>query len=507
MDRLESVDPTRTAIMVGDQRIDYGRLASDVTDSANWLAGQGLQSPQSVGIFLKHPYWSWVAHLAAMRLGLTVATLTSRYAQEVTAAGGLNAWLGENASGPASAAVERTILFSPQSMLPLAQQFEISSPERSKSGIVPRAASQRLMFSSGTTGNPKGVLWNEEMLEKRIELARSSQGLTADSILTSLLGTDTTGGFRYPLAVWRSGGCVLLRSGVAGTDRSGLTLAQLSKANLILTSPVRLQDCLRVFRQTWDGRDTRKMIVAGGRLPSSVRDAALTLACRNISIAYGATETGSIATGDSGLLDRNPGAVGFVVEGASVQIVDANGRQLPAGQTGIVRTRTSYMADRYVQTSTNASSGAFRDGWFYPGDEGILFADGLLAINGRLSETLNLMGVKVSAADLEMKFAQLPSIREICAIMIKVGSADLLVFAAVSDDDAAMRGLWQQIKAQIPPGVPTRLVRVPQLPRNAMGKVARPDLEKHLKKYFASRESDPTAKDSFSRDLDSSKND
>lgn len=479
--------------MFGDQRIEYGRLAADVTHLAKWLASQGVSADRSVGIYLKHPYWSWVAHLAVMRLGPIVATLTSRYAEEIPAAGGSTVWLGESVDRPAGDGVVRTISFSPQSMQPLTQQIDAS-------GNLPEARTQRLMFSSGTTGKPKGVLWSHEILEKRIELASSSQGLNADSVLTSLLGMDTTGGFRYPLAVWRAGGCVRLRSIAAGTDRSGISPDQLSRANLIVTSPVRLQECLRIFHQPWDGRDRRKIIVAGGRLSNSARDTALKYACRNVSIAYGATETGSIATGDASLLERHPGAVGFAVEGASVEIVDASGRLVPAGRPGIVRTRTSYMADRYVNTTHDMGSGPFRDGWFYPGDEGTLFEDGLLVIHGRVSDTFNLMGVKVSAADLEAKLAQMPSIREVCAVTVRIGTAELLVFAAVSDDDAAMRNLWQRIKSQIPTGVPARLVRVPRLPRNAMGKIVRPVLEQQLAKYFSGRDSQPLASGPTGRD-------
>ncbi len=505
--QFSDVHSARTAIIFGDDEIDYARFRSDVADLACWLSGNGLSPGQRVGIFLRHSYWAWVAHLACMNLNLVVTTLTNKFADEIAAVGGMDVWLGDAADTTGKSLAKSALAFSPKSIRPLSEQIDLSAGGSIRSSASSGARVERLMFTSGTTGNPKGILLNEQVLNKRIDLARSSQDLGEATVLMTLLGIDTTAGFRYPLAVWNAGGSVVMRSPVPGTDRSVLSLKSLSRTSTIVTSPQRLLDTLRTFWKPWDGRDTRKFIVAGGRLPNSVRERALQIACKKISIAYGATETGSVATGDSSLLNRHPGAVGFVVEGASVQIVDENGKIEAPGEPGIVRTRTSHMANAYVGANSDTPDSPFRGGWFYPGDEGVLFADGLLAINGRLSETLNLMGWKVSIADLETKLAQPPSIRETCAIMIKFGSVDMLVIAAVSDDDAAMRGLWQQIKAQIPLGVPTRLVRVPRLPRNAMGKVARPELEKHLTKYFASRESYPTAKDSFSRDPDSSKND
>jgi acyl-coenzyme A synthetase/AMP-(fatty) acid ligase len=258
----------------------------------------------------------------------------------------------------------------------------------------------------------------------------------------------------------------------------------LAATNLLITSPQHIKDAITNVRAPWPGRERRKVVVAGGRLPRDVRDVALKIACSAISLAYGATETGSIATGASHLLDRHPGAVGFAVTGAKVEIVDEKGEQKHAGQPGIVRTRASTMAHGYAGNIEAAEENPFRDGWFYPGDEGIMFEDGLLAITGRLSETLNLMGAKFSTEDFEAGFADLPHVQELAAVMVPSPKGEVLVIAVTCDDRVNAKTLWQQLRGRIPATVPFELVRLRTIPRNAMGKVDRPELRRELAQHL-----------------------
>ena len=74
------------------------------------------------------------------------------------------------------------------------------------------------------------------------------------------------------------------------------------------------------------------------------------------------------------------------------------------------------MATSYEGASAPTSDAHFRDGWFYPGDVGRLYEDGLLAIDGRTGDTLNVGGWKVGAVDLEARVAELPHVRDVCAV-------------------------------------------------------------------------------------------
>ena len=91
----------------------------------------------------------------------------------------------------------------------------------------------------------------------------------------------------------------------------------------LAASPVQLAERLQLNPGEWRDRAGRTIIVLGGRLPVAVRDTALATVCGTLLVGYGSSETGSIASGDSALIDRHSGAVGFVRDGVTVEIADA----------------------------------------------------------------------------------------------------------------------------------------------------------------------------------------
>ena len=83
-----------------------------------------------------------------------------------------------------------------------------------------------------------------------------------------------------------------------------------------------------------------------------------------------------------------------------------------------------------------------RDGWFYPGDFGVLHEDGLFAITGRLAETINLSGAKLSPLVLEDRISRLPEVKDVCVVSLPMDQSDMLTVAvdcAGEVDLAALR--------------------------------------------------------------------
>ena len=468
--------------MIGGEEISYGRFAADVEGVVAWLTRQGLSAGQRIGIFLRHSYWAWVCHLAALRMGLTQSTLTQKFREQAAAVGLFDVALGEFEGVYGSDVARRMMLFPPQNMAPFTEQVAVTGTDRRYADPQAEVSARRLMFTSGTTGKPKVVSLNTEILRSRVLFKQRCQGLTADTRLFSLMGMDTIPGFCFPLAAWQAGGCVLLGLPVSATMK--ISHLPHGQSNLLLVGPARLQKLLSMNPKPWDGRAARKIIVGGSRLPIPVRNEALARACHQISLIYGASETAMIATGDASLLDRHPGAVGFVVDCADIQIVDREGRPRPPGQKGIVRTRTSHMVLGYGGDLESKPDDVFRDGWFYPGDQGVLFEDGLLAITGRVSETLNIGGLKISLLDFEAELVKLPEIKDACAIVLQLDSGDRLALAVVCDEAVDLQALEQQITSRLPVRVQYELLCVPNIPRNAMGKIPRNAFAEKLSEWY-----------------------
>ncbi|HEV2044305.1 MAG TPA: class I adenylate-forming enzyme family protein, partial [Sphingomicrobium sp.] len=476
--------PERVAVRVGGLDISYGRLIADVMAAAVTLAAKGVAAGSKVGIRAGsvsngHSYANWVAHLATLHLGAGhVSIVESASVAAAVQAGLIDMAIGARQSLNYIPAAIKRVEFDCDPAKPLV------APTRPAPGN--EAAAARINLTSGTTGKPKFLVWDHAMIEARVAQVGDGVPLGPDTILYPLLHIRTTAGFRYPLAVWRAGGIVLLPDNAEPRERDQ---AALGVSTLIAASPVQLGERIRLFPDPWDGRAGRTIIVLGGRLPGAVRDAALDRACGRLLISYGSTETGSVALGDSACIDRHAGAVGFVRDGVAVEIVGPDKRPVAAGDLGLVRVKTGLMCDGYHAAVPGIESSHFEGGYFYPGDSGRLFDDGLLAIEGRLTDTINVGGWKVDAVDLEARLAFLPGVDDLCACVMPLAEGDLLTIAVVTRDKVDLNAVAERIRGKLPRGRTFHLVRIKAIPRNAMGKIPRALIANKLTElYGASRQ-------------------
>ncbi len=471
----------RIAVRAGGSAISYARLMADVDAAAARFRAEGVTAATTVGIRAGpadngHCYANWVAHLAVMKIGAAHVSMTDAASiRAAVGAGRVQFVIGQF----------EALIDVPLSVPKIQYHADPAAP----APVVERGANdeggaKRLNLTSGTTGRPKFIAWDSAMIERRVDQLADGSVINAKTQLFPLLHLRTTAGFRYPLAVWAAGGCVLLPQASKGLERDREAMPD---ANLMICSPPQLKERLAGIGGEWPGRAERTIVMLGGRLPAALRDAALRLACARLLISYGATETGSIATGSHEIIDRHPGAVGFLRPGAEVDIVDSKGEKVPAGQPGLVRTRTDVMASSYEGDSAIRSGGHFQGGWFYPGDIGRLHEDGLLAIDGRAGDTLNLGGWKVSANDLEAKIAALPGIQDVCAVSMQLPEGDRLVFGIVCADNLDLNALTERIRSLMTRRRPFQLVRMPSIPRNAMGKIPRALIASQLAALYGAK--------------------
>jgi acyl-CoA synthetase (AMP-forming)/AMP-acid ligase II len=457
----------RIAVQAGTSAITYARLMADVDAAAAAFRADGITGAATVGIRAGyaengHSYANWVAHLAVMTIGAAHVSMSDAASIRASLqAGRVDLVIGNFES----------LIDVPRSLRRIEFHVDPTAPSAvADGGANDEGSARRLNLTSGTTGKPKFIAWDAEMIERRIDQIADASLINGETRLYPLLHLRTTAGFRYPLAVWRAGGCVLLPQSRKALDRDREALAS---SNLVICSPPQLKERLTALKGEWPGRAERTILLLGGRLPAAMREAALQRAAARLLISYGATETGSIAVGEHDIVERHPGAVGFLRPGVEVEIVGANGEAVPSGEPGLVRIRSELMISTYEQDTAGTGGGHFRDGWFYPGDVGRLYEDGLLAIEGRAGDTLNLGGWKVSANDLESRVAELPGVKDVCAVTMQLDAGDILTFGIVCDDDVDLPALRERIHAMLSKSRRFQLIRMPSIPRNAMGKIPR----------------------------------
>jgi malonyl-CoA/methylmalonyl-CoA synthetase len=177
--------------------------------------------------------------------------------------------------------------------------------------------------------------------------------------------------------------------------------------------------------------------------------------------------------------ERTPGSVGTPLPGVEVQLVGENGAQVVPGTPGEIEVRgPSVFAEYWGQP--DATRAAFRDGWFRTGDTAVV-ENGVYRILGRTSiDILKTGGHKVSALEIEEALREHPAVAECAVVGVPDPEWGERVAAAVvlNDGDAldleSFRAWAKELLAAHK--VPSRLLVLDALPRNAMGKVTKPAL-------------------------------
>jgi malonyl-CoA/methylmalonyl-CoA synthetase len=175
--------------------------------------------------------------------------------------------------------------------------------------------------------------------------------------------------------------------------------------------------------------------------------------------------------------ERVPGSVGKPLPNVEVQLVDEAGRPVVPGTPGEIEVRGPSVFAEYWG-KPNATRDAFRDGWFRTGDTAIV-ENGVYRILGRTNiDILKTGGHKVSALEIEEVLRQHPAITECAVVGVPDAEWGERIAAAVvlKDSDSldlqSLRDWGREVLA--PHKLPSRLLCLDALPRNAMGKVLKP---------------------------------
>lgn len=383
----------------------------------------------------------------------------------------------------------RAALFAPSRPVSLDEPGDGVYPE------VPdmRATDDALMlYTSGTTGKPKGARLTHGNLEAQARLIASAWGITASDRLLHALPLHHMHGVVIALltTLLAGGSATLLPRFDAAAVWDGL-----AGATVWMAVPTMAHKLLETHDQADDERRARWTAAARGLRLATSGSAALpaTLAARWSAVAgaiplerFGMTEVG-VALSNPLRGERRPGSVGLPLPGVEVRVVDESGRDVAPGEPGeiVVRGPTVFAGYHGREDATRAS---FRDGWFLTGDTATVEAGGYVKILGRTSvDILKSGGYKLSALEIEEALREHPAVAEVAV----VGLPDEVWGERVAAVVVVRGGLTQGVTADelrsfcrerlAPYKAPREVFFVDELPRNALGKVLKPELLRRLR--------------------------
>ena len=355
-------------------------------------------------------------------------------------------------------------------------------------GLTHLGSNRRAMiiYTSGTTGRPKGAVSTHETIGAQISsLVEAWRWSPADRLLLVLPLHHVHGiinGLGCALAVRAT--CEMLYPFDAPIVWDRLASGEVTVFTAVPTIYHRLIGAWdaadAAVRQRWsDGAGGLRLMMSGSAaLPMQTLERWRDITGHTLLERYGMTEIG-MALSNPLAGERRPGFVGTPLPGVDVRAVDEEGMPVPDGTAGELEVRGPTVFLEYWRRPEETAQ-AFRDGWFRTGDVALVEA-GAYRLLGRSSvDIIKTGGFKVSALEIEEVLRTHPCIAE-CAV---VGVADQewgeRVSAAVELRDGAALSLadlqaWAKIRLA-PYKVPRDLCALTALPRNAMGKVTKPEV-------------------------------
>lgn len=453
--------PEATAILSASARLSCAELADAIRRTASALSREGVRTGEVVGVRAA-PEWAAVLQLALLHEG--AVSLHASEAVLAAHAARIDVLLDD--SGRGARGVARSIDVGPRFLSGLGAVRPAETPRPLQGGDL-----ARVVFSSGTTGRPKGIPFTVDRMLARTDSARENW-MPADPFVC-LLGPDTVSGFQTLLWSLLHGATYVL----PGDGVANARLLAAVGARSLKTSPARLADLLDAVEAQPGAAPLalEEVQIAGSLLSSTLARRCQQLLGVTPLYLYGSTEAGTITRGR--VRPDRPSAVGRVVDDAELEVVDDGGRVVEPGTPGAVRFRTPTMPTGYWGGDAEIDA-PFGDGWFHPGDRGVLTVDGELEIIGRIDDLVNAGGAKVELTELDLWLAELPLVSEIASFPFRDAAGMLAVGVAYAATRAIEPQLVHERAQRLLPTVELRaVIRVDALPRNATGKVLRAELE------------------------------
>ena len=480
-------DPiSRTAIVDADGSYSYDQLDDASQRVAGALLGDNEDLKQTRVAFLVAPGFGYaVTQRAIWRAGGVAVPLAVSHPppelEYVIRDAEASVVVADPTFAPVVAPITRRAR---ARFLGTAEAMRSSPPD-----ILPPIDSGRramIIYTSGTTGRPKGVVTTHRNIGAQIaSLVEAWEWRPSDRLLLVLPLHHVHGivnGLGSTLAVRAT--CEIVPAFDAERVWNRLASGEITVFTAVPTIYHRLiaafDAAAAETRQAWSAgvRHLRLMMSGSAALPIRTLERWHDISGHTLLERYGMTEIG-MALSNPLHGERRPGSVGTPLPGVEVRLVDDDGRAVPDGMPGELEVQGPSVFLEYWKRPDETRA-AFRDGWFRTGDVAVR-DDGAFRLLGRTSvDIIKTAGYKVSALEIEEVLRTHPAVAE-CAV-VGVDDDDLgeRVAAAVelrAGASLSLDELQRWAKVQLAPyKVPRALCAVAALPRNAMGKVVKPEV-------------------------------
>jgi long-chain acyl-CoA synthetase len=478
--------PERIAIRLDDVAIPYSALDATSKLVAGLLSSRGIESGDRVGIMLPNvPHFPFV-YFGVLRMGARVVPmnvlLTAREVKHYLDNSGAKLIVVWEDFAPAAeeAAAElgvEVIRVNPANVGDLVQGIE---PYEGVSEVAPDETAV-ILYTSGTTGQPKGAELTHSNIRSNIEAIKDLFTPSEEDVFFGGLPLFHVFGQTVTMNGAVSAGSELTllprfdpAKALEIIERDGVTIFQ--GVPTMYAAMLQVPD-----RDKYDISSLRLCVSGGAALPVEIIRAFESEFDTPILEGYGLSETSPVASFGRVDMERKPGTIGTPINGVEMRIVDEDGKVLGVGEVGELQIKGPNVMKGYWQMPEATEKAIDGDGWFSSGDMATIDEDGYYSIVDRKKEMILRGGYNVYPREVEEVLYEHPAVAEAAVVGIphdELGEEIVAVVAfkegqSASDDD--LRDFARQSVAAYK--YPRHIMVVDELPKGPTGKILKREID------------------------------
>jgi long-chain acyl-CoA synthetase len=478
-------DGEHCALRLDEHVVSYAGLDEASARVAGLLRERGVEPGDRVGVMLPNVPQFAVVYYGVLRAGGIVVPMNVLLKQREVAfylgdsgAGLVFAWhqFAEPAAAGAAEAETECIIVAPGEFERLLAGVEPVSEVADRAGEDTAV----ILYTSGTTGKPKGAELTHSNLRRNVEVMVRVFSISADDVVLGALPLFHAFGQTCALnAAVCSGACLAL---VPRFD-AGRVLETIERDSVTVFEGVPTMYVALLHhpdRERFDTSTLRLCVSGGAALAVEVlRGFEAAFACIVLE-GYGLSETSPVASFNQPDRGRKPGSIGTPIEGVEMRVVDEQRHEVPQGEPGEIAIRGHDVMKGYWNRPEATAEAIDADGWFYTGDIGRVDEDGYFFIVDRKKELIIRGGYNVYPREIEEVFYEHPAVLEVAVVGVPDDELGEEVGAAVAlkpGAEATTDELRAHVKAQVAAyKYPRHVWLVDELPKGPTGKILKREI-------------------------------
>ncbi|MBI3109632.1 AMP-binding protein [Candidatus Daviesbacteria bacterium] len=495
----EAICPDRTAIIFEGSRQSFAQLGRRSSKLADSLLHQGIKPGDRVAMLQVNTPEVMETYFACAKIGAAFVPIDFRAREgeivfRLQDSGARVLFLGEryrpmiDALRRKASTVERYVLMTDYQIL-----IENGKAENLQPYEGDETEMTVLMYTSGTTGTPKGVMLSHSSFTEYClsNVNPADPGSEESNILTVPL-YHIAGMQAMMAAVWGGRTLVLQRQ---FEPVEWMRLVQEHRVNRAMMVPTMLK--MLIDHPDFAKYDLSSLkVITYGAAPMPLKVIERAISCfpnAGFINAFGQTESGATITmlgvddhclagspEEVGLKIKRLSSAGRALSGVQIKIVNADGEALPAGENGEIVVRTKRTMKGYLGQEAATTEVLDGEGYLHTGDVGFLDEGGYLFISGRLRDTIKRGGEFVPPAEVEETLMAHPAVADAAIIGVpddRWGEIVRAIIVLKPGQTVILEQLREFGRHRLATyKLPESLVFVAELPRNDMGKVLKKEL-------------------------------